>query len=253
VEALTTTTEPLRGQTGIVTGAARGIGLAIARRLAAAGMRVALVDVDAERVDGAASLLRDEGLSAESHETDLLAADALGGLLERLGGAHALVNNAGVFPYVPIGSLELDVWRLIMQTNVDSAFLCARAVAPQMQAAGYGRIVNVSSSVMFNGVGGAAYVASKAALIGLTRALALELGADGITVNAVAPGLVETEGVHELGARADELFAGSLADQIVKRRGRPEDIAEAVAYLVAPAASFITGQLIAVNGGADFN
>jgi NAD(P)-dependent dehydrogenase (short-subunit alcohol dehydrogenase family) len=250
---MTAGAEPLRSQTGIVTGAARGIGLAIARRLAAAGMRVALVDVDAERVEGAARLLRDEGLSAEGHATDLLAAAALGGLLERLGGAHALVNNAGVYPYVPFGSLDLDVWRRIMQTNVDSAFLCARAVAPRMRAAGYGRIVNISSSVMFNGVGGAAYVASKAALIGLTRALALELGADGITVNAVAPGLVETEGVLELGTRADELFAGSVAEQIVKRRGRPEDIAEAVAYLVAPAASFITGQLIAVNGGADFN
>jgi 3-oxoacyl-[acyl-carrier protein] reductase len=250
---MTATTEPLRNQTGIVTGAARGIGVAIARRLAAAGMHVALVDIDAQRVEEAAATLRSEGLGAVSHPSDLLASDGIAALIERLGGVHALVNNAGIFPYVPFDALELDLWRRIMQTNVDGAFLCARAVAPAMQAAGYGRIVNISSSVMFNGVGGAAYVASKAALIGLTRALALELGADGITVNAVAPGLVDTEGVRELGARADELFAATVAEQIVKRRGRPEDIAEAVAYLVSPAASFITGQLIAVNGGADFN
>jgi 3-oxoacyl-[acyl-carrier protein] reductase len=247
----------LNGQSGIVTGAASGIGLAIARRLATAGMRVALVDVDEARLTAVAVALQRDGLSVESYPADALEPAAVAAVAARFSGRdgplHVLVNNAGIYPYVPLDDLDLATWRRIMQTNVDSAFVCVKAVVPTMRRHGYGRIVNVASSVFFNGVGGPAYVASKAALIGLARALAPELGADGITVNAVAPGLVDTEGVRGLGARAEALFETTVAEQSIKRRGQPEDIAEAVAYLVDPAASFITGQLIAVNGGADFH
>lgn len=247
----------LSGQTGIVTGAARGIGLSVSRRLAAAGMRTVMADLDADLVAQAAGALAADGLEVEHTALDVTVPEdverVVADVRHRHGEIQVLVNNAGVYPYVPFRDLDLARWRRMMQTNADSAFICARAVFDSMSEQGYGRIVNFASSVFFNGVGGPAYVASKAANIGFTRGLALELGPYGITVNAVAPGLIDTEGLRDLGDRAAELFDATVPGQIVRRRGAPEDIAEAVAYLVDPAASFVTGQLINVDGGARFH
>lgn len=248
---------PLAGQTGVVTGGGKGIGYAVCRRLARAGLRVVVVDRDAEAAGSATEDLLSEGLDAEALVLDVTIEPAvqaaMAELAARHGQIHILVNNAGVYPYIPFDQLDLAGWRRMLEINCDSAFLCTRALFESMRSHRYGRIVNFSSCVFFNGVGGAAYVASKAANIGFTRALALELGQHGITVNAVAPGLIDTEGLRGLGDRADALFESTVPGQIVQRKGVPDDIAEAVAYLVDPAASFLTGQLVNVDGGARFH
>lgn len=251
------TATPLAGQTGIVTGAGKGLGFAVSRRLARAGLHTVLVDRDADAVNRAVDTLAAEGLAAEALVVDVTIEDdvmsAVADLAQRRGQIHILVNNAGVYPYVSFEDLDLAAWRRMLQINCDSAFLCSRAVFDAMRVHRYGRIVNFASSVFFNGVGGPAYVASKAANIGFTRSLALELGPYGITVNAVAPGLIDTEGLRGLGDRAAELFDATVPNQIVQRRGAPEDIAEAVAYIVDPASSFLTGQMVNVDGGARFH
>jgi NAD(P)-dependent dehydrogenase (short-subunit alcohol dehydrogenase family) len=160
-----------------------------------------------------------------------------------------LVNNAGIYPHTPFADLSFEEWRRVMSTNLDSVFLCTHAVYPHMVERGSGRIVNVSSATFFIGYPEmTAYIASKGGIVGFTRALASEAGAFGITVNCVTPGLIETEGVKDEDPTGD-LFEEIVGGQAVKRRGRPEDIAEAIAYLVGPAAGFITGQTVNVDGG----
>lgn len=248
---------PFEGQVAIVTGAARGIGRAVATRLTADGMRVVLWDLDGSAAERAAAELREAGADAFAHAVDVTdepAVNAAADAVRRdLGRIDVLVNNAGIYPHVPFIELTLDAWRRIMATNTESAFLCSKAVFPAMRDQRYGRIVNFASAVFLNGVGGPAYVASKAAAIGFTRSTARELAEHGITVNAVAPGLVETEGLLDLGARADELFDFVVPAQLIKRRGRPEDIAECVAFLASPANGFMTGQLVNVDGGDSFH
>jgi pyridoxal 4-dehydrogenase len=163
-----------------------------------------------------------------------------------------LVNNAGIYPHTPFAHLTYEQWRRVLGTNLDGVFLCSHAVYPAMAARGYGRIVNVASAVFFIGFPGLApYTASKGGVIGFTRSLAAEAAEHGITVNAVAPGMIATPGVLE-GEEAG-LIDAIVTEQAVKRRGMPEDIAECVAYLVSPAASFITGQTVNVDGGHRFH
>src|SRR6185503_7186590 len=164
-----------------------------------------------------------------------------------------LVNNAGIYPHTPFEELTFAEWRRVLATNLDSVFLCSHAVFPAMKARGYGRIVNISSAGFHVGEPEMThYIASKGGVIGFTRALALAGGPHGITVNAITPGFIEAPGVLE---DPDELAAIDqfVAEQTVKRRGLPEDIAECVAYLVSPAASFITGQTVNVDGGHRFH
>ena len=237
------------GQTAVVTGAARGLGLAAARRLAAEGARVALFDRDGEALAAAVEGLGGEALSQVVDVTD---EDQVGrgvqAVLSESGKIDVLVNNAGIYPHFPFEELTFADWRRVLATNLDSVYLCSHTVYPGMRQRGYGRIVNVSSATFFIGYPGlSAYVASKGGIIGFTRALASEAGPHGITVNAVTPGLIATEGV--LGGEEAGLFDEIVPEQALGRRGDPEDIAECIAYLASPAAGFITGQTVNVDGG----
>jgi pyridoxal 4-dehydrogenase len=241
---------PLAGQVAIVTGAARGIGRATAERLAADGARVVLVDRDAEAVQEAASTIGDRTLPLVVDVTDPPAVrNGMEHVLASHGRIDVLVNNAGVYPHTPFGSLSFDEWRRVMAVNLDGMFLMTSSVWAAMVQRSYGRIVNIGSATFWIGYPElAAYIASKGGVVGFTRGLAHEAGAHGITVNCVTPGFVDTEG-----SRAEdptgELFDQIVAGQAVKQRGSPDDIVECIAYLVSPAAGYITGQTVNVDGG----
>jgi 3-oxoacyl-[acyl-carrier protein] reductase len=247
----------LDGQVALVTGGARGIGFATARRLAADGASVALVDADGGAVERAGMKLEAEGHHVGWRTVDVTVADEVDRAVAAFVGAQGridiLVNCAGIYPHTPFEALTFDEWRRVVSTNLDSVFLCTHATFPHMKERGYGRIVNVSSATFFIGYPEmVAYIASKGGIVGFTRALAPEAGAHGITVNCVTPGLIETEGVQDEDPTG-ELFEEIVAGQAVKRRGQPEDIAEVIAYLASPAASFITGQTVNVDGGHRFH
>ncbi|MGH3031149.1 MAG: SDR family NAD(P)-dependent oxidoreductase [Gaiellaceae bacterium] len=246
----------LAGQAALVTGAAQGLGYAAARRLAAEGAKVALFDNDGEVLAKAAEALAAEGLDVLPQTVELTDEDgvkaAVSAVLAAAGRIDVLVNNAGIYPHRPFEDLTYAEWRHVLTVNLDSVFLCTRAVYPAMRERRYGRIVNVSSATFFIGYPGlAAYIASKGGIIGFTRALASEAGPHGITVNAVTPGLIATEGV--LDGEEAGLFDEIVPEQALPRRGEPEDIAECIAYLAGPSAGFITGQTINVDGGHRFH
>jgi 3-oxoacyl-[acyl-carrier protein] reductase len=243
------------GQTVIVTGAAGGLGSAMAAGFAREGGNVAIIDLPGSRGGDVAGGINASGVagSASFVPCDLADLDRTSQVVRGLAGAHGgvdvLVNNAAIFPRKEVANYTIQEWQSVQRTNVDAAFVCVQAVLPEMRAAGSGRIVNISSITFFGGTPFLApYVASKGALIGLTRALARECGPDGITVNAIAPGAFPTaaEAIHPDPAAYS---ASVLERQSIKRRGVPEDIANAVLFLCAPEASFITGQLLCVDGG----
>jgi 3-oxoacyl-[acyl-carrier protein] reductase len=224
------------GRVVLVTGAAQGIGRCIAEMLAAAGARVAGGDLTAPEVAGVLGVALDV--------TDEQSVDAAFAAVEaELGAPEIVVLNAGIFVIEPLEQTSLKSWRRTMAVNVDGAFLCARRALPAMRASGFGRIVAIGSSAGISGgsVPCAAYAASKAGVMTLVKAIAREYGAHGVTANAVAPALIRTgmlEGIE------------SLADRIpVGRVGEPDDVAACVAFLCSDSASYITGEVIDVNGG----
>jgi 3-oxoacyl-[acyl-carrier protein] reductase len=244
----------LEEQVAVVTGAARAIGREIAETLARRGATVVSVDLSesAETVaaiEGAGG--RALGLEADVTDEQQVAG-AVAATLERFGRLDVLVNNAGLFATVqrrPFWELDADEWDLMLRVNTTSVFLCARAASAPMRAARRGRIVNLASNVVTFGMADLLhYVASKAAVIGMTRSMARELGPYGIAVNAVAPGLVTTEVTRET---VPEAYREQVAQgQCLKEALVPADIAEAVAYLAGPQARMVTGQTLLVNGGA---
>lgn len=242
------------GQTVVITGAAGGLGSGMAAAFAAEGAAVALVD----RPDSPGEELADRistggpgaAFFAPCDLADLAATRQLiTGLAGRQGRLDVLINNAAIYPRKEFGDYSTEDWLAVQRVNVDAAFVCAQAALPAMRAAGAGRIINVSSITFFGGTPFLApYVASKGALVGLTRALAREAGQYGVTVNAIAPGAFPTaaEAIHP-DLEAYQAFI--LEQQAVKRRGTPADIANAALFLAAPETSFITGQLLVVDGG----
>jgi NAD(P)-dependent dehydrogenase (short-subunit alcohol dehydrogenase family) len=239
-------------RTAIVTGAASGIGLAIATRLAADGASVAIFDRDedagrtaAAAIPGAISLVVDV---AERDQIDVGVAQ----VDKHLGPATILVNNAGIEGFDPFLAISLEKWERLLRVNLTGTFQCCQAVVPGMIEAGWGRIVNISSS---SAQGGQPlmthYVASKAGMIGFTKALALELGPLGITVNTIPPGFIDTPMLRA--SEAKGLLGEGLEHHAkltpVRRAGLPEDIAAAAAFLVSDEASYVTGQVFGVNGG----
>ncbi len=241
----------------VVTGAGSGIGRAIARRLAEDGLAVAVVDLDAAAAGAVARELGEEGHDAVAlggvDVSDRAQVDeAVAQARAALGSLLVLVNNAGRSGFDPFLSITDELWDRIMAVNLNGPFYFAQAVVPDMVEAGWGRIVNISSS---SAQGGQQlmvhYVSSKAGLIGFTKALALELGPQGITVNTIPPGFIDTP---MLRATEEQGLLGTTVEEHakrtpVRRAGRPEDIAATCSFLVSDEAGYITGQVIGVNGG----
>jgi 3-oxoacyl-[acyl-carrier protein] reductase len=239
----------LTGQTAIVTGAATGIGEAIARRLAQAGAIVALVDIDAA---GAQRTAADMGHGAFAVEADVSDADATdraaGEVLARTGDIHVLVNNAGIAgPAAPLWEQTREAWQRVLAVNLTGVFNFCRAVIPHMRSRGYGRIVNIASIAGKEGNPGMVpYSASKAGVIALTKSLGKELATEGICVNAVAPAVVETQILKQLTPQQ----VSYMTDRIpMKRTGKPEEIAAVVHFLASPDCSFVTAQCYDASGG----
>jgi len=244
----------LGGQVAIVTGGARAIGRAIAETLGRRGATVVSVDLAAS--NDTVTAIEEAGGSAISLTGDVTDERAVAGafaeVLDRYGRIDVLVNNAGLFAGIerrPFWEIDLHEWEHVLGVNVRSVFLCSRAAAAPMRAAGRGRIVNIASNVVTFGMANLMhYVASKAAVIGMTRSMARELGPSGIAVNGVAPGLVTTEITTQ--TVSDEYRELVAKGQCLQLPILPTDIADAVVYLCSPAARMVTGQTLLVNGGA---
>jgi 3-oxoacyl-[acyl-carrier protein] reductase len=235
----------------LVTGAGRGIGRAIALRLAQQGADVAVLDINEENAKETAELIRTLGRQALPIQADVTDADAVqqavNRTVEMLGDLHILVNNAGITRDMLIIKMKDEDWRKVIDVNLASAFLCSRAAVKHMLRKRYGRVVSISSVVGLAGQAGQTnYSASKAGLIGLTKSLAKEVGSRGITVNAVAPGFIPTALTNVL---PEEQRAAAIAATPLRRLGTAEDVADAVAFLASDEASFITGQVLSVDGG----
>ncbi len=238
-------------RTALVTGASRGIGKACAEVLASAGYRVALASRTRDKLDEVAKRLRETGVETFVAEMDLASSESISNGFSRVakefGRIDILVNNAGITKDGLAVRMKHADWESVLGTNLSGAFYAIQQVLPGMMRERWGRIVNISSVVGEMGNPGQAnYVASKAGLIGLTKSLAQEMGSRNITVNAVAPGFIETEMTHGLTA---ELKQKMIEGTPLKRMGTPEDVAAAVKFLVSDEASFITGHVLDVNGG----
>lgn len=228
----------------VVTGAGGGIGGAIARRLARDGFHVVALDLAVHTVDPVVASIVESGGSAQSAAVDLRDADAVAALIESLPRVDALVNNAGIFDERSFAALTADDFRRHYDLNVIALFGLSQQAARRLPHGG--KIVNIASRAYLGARNHAHYVAAKAAVVGLTRAMAMELIERGILVNAVAPGLVDTPMLQAL---TPERRAAQLVLQPTGRAARPEDIANAVAFLVSPDTDFITGQTLLVDGG----
>ena len=236
----------------VVTGGTRGIGLAIAHRLAADGFDLMITYLgDKDAADRAAASLAESGRKIDVFAGDLSNADQAGAMIEQtmatFGRIDALINNAGITRDTLVMRMSEDDWDAVLSTNLKGAFLCSKAAIRPMLRQRSGRIVNITSVVgLVGNVGQANYASAKAGLIGLTKSIAKEVGSRGITVNAVAPGFIETRLTEVL---TDEIKETLLKQTPLGRFGSPEDVAGAVSFLVSDSAAFVTGHVLTVDGG----
>jgi 3-oxoacyl-[acyl-carrier protein] reductase len=241
----------LTGRIGIVTGASRGIGRAVALALAGRGAAIVAADV---RVDGAREVAgeiaaaggRGEAIALDVTDADAVNA-AVAGVVERFGRLDILVNNAGIARDQLLLRMKREEWDAVLSTNLTGAFICTQPVIREMVKQRSGRIINISSVVgMMGNAGQANYAASKAGLIGFTKAVAREVAGRNVTVNAIAPGLIDTDMTRSLPESTREEWASKVP---LRRLGTPEDVASAVCFLASDEAAYITGQVLGVNGG----
>jgi NAD(P)-dependent dehydrogenase (short-subunit alcohol dehydrogenase family) len=242
----------LQGKVSIVTGAARGIGLAIARRLAREGSSIVVADLDPQGCERVALELNEMGVDALSLAVDITGEEARAHMvktaLQVYGHVDILVNNAGIMNRVPLLDVTPEVWHRTMQVNLDAAFFCAQAVLPTMRDQQWGRIINITS--MSARTGGQAspphYAVSKTGMVGMTRSLARVVGAWGVTVNAIAPGIIDTDMIADWPPETTKWWLEQIP---LHRLGTTEDVAAAAAFLASDDAAYITGTTLDVNGG----
>tara|TARA_A100001037_G_scaffold276829_1_gene276382 strand:- start:2149 stop:2919 length:771 start_codon:yes stop_codon:yes gene_type:complete len=252
------TSTSVEGRVVMITGGGQGIGRAYALHFAEHGAIPVIAEIDGEKSDAVAAEVEAAGGQALSVHTDVTSLEsvqaAVDQTLGRFGRIDVLINNAAIFVTLgrqPFWEIDVDEWRAVMDVNITGCFLCARAVSGPMHDAGAGRIINISSSTVPQGIPGFThYVTSKSALIGMTRCMARELGDANITVNAVMPGMIETE--IENAGRTDAGRAAVIGHQSIQRQQEPMDIVGTLMFLASPASGFMTGQSICVDGGAAF-
>jgi 3-oxoacyl-[acyl-carrier protein] reductase len=241
----------------VVTGAGRGIGAAVAARLGADGRAVACLDIDEAAAGASAQRLQADGVRAEGFVADVADEDAVERVVaevaDRLGPPTVLVNNAGVLRDNLLFKMSGGDWDTVMSVHLRGAFLMTRATQRHMTEAGWGRVVNLSSTSALGNRGQANYAAAKAGLQGFTRTVALELGRFGVTCNAVAPGFIVTDmtraTAERVGQTFEEFSAARVAAIPVNRPGQPEDVADAVSFFCSERAGFVSGQVLYVAGG----
>jgi 3-oxoacyl-[acyl-carrier protein] reductase len=241
----------LSGKTAIVTGASRGIGKAIALRLASAGAKVACVARSADKLAEVVDAIKAAGGEAEAHKCDVSDSESVTQLIESLaetwGGLDIVVNNAGITKDTLIPRMSDQDWDLVIATNLRSVFLFTRAASLVMMRKRSGRIINIASvSGLMGNAGQANYSASKAGVIGFTRTVAQELASRKVTVNAICPGFIASEMTQAMGATLDEFVKTRIP---AKRLGEAEEVADAVLYLASDSAAYITGEVITIDGG----
>lgn len=253
----------LKGRVAVITGGARGLGLAIGRRLAEAGAAIVLGDLDGGEAErAAAAVARDHGVRAKGYETDVTDSASVRTLADyavsEFGGIDIWVNNAGIYPVTPLMDLSEDEWDQVNDVNLRGTFLGCREAARRMLPAGSGAIINIESMAAFRGRAGCVhYAASKHGVHGITQSLAVELGPQGVRVVSIAPTLNETPGVHQ--RRAEAAGSGgemttSLEEKVIaaiplRRTGQPDDVARIALFLASDLAAFVTGTTVFADGG----
>jgi len=248
----------LDGKVAIVTGAGRGLGKAISLRLGMEGAKIVAADIDFDNCTATVNAFREKGLTAIAMEVDVTEEKHISRMVEeaisKFGAIDILVNNAALYygiSWKPFDKISIEEWDRVMTVNVRGCWQCTKGVVPQMRKQGKGKIINVASSAFFTPPGVFChYTASKGGVIALTRALATELGADGINVNAIAPGPTMTEATKK--AMPEERALKAAEKTPLKRLEQPEDVVGAAVFLASDDSDFITGQTIIIDGGRAF-